>query len=216
MRFSTKLTFSHHLQNFIYKLRVHLLSRLLGKGLSGDDSQLFTDEERNSVCIVNNTIFSACQLSVNYTTYDIRRDRDTINPNTHPYVMLRSPEDGAGVHPYWYTQVLKVYHTNVSTTHPEALRHSAQRMEFLWVRWLGIEPGYRSGSRVARLPKVGFVEHTGDDAFGFLDPDLIIRGSHLIPDFNSGRTRDLMPHDGLTVARPPDQKDDWTNFYVNM
>ena len=89
-------------------------------------------------------------------------------------------------------------------------------MEFLWVRWLGIEPGHRSGSKVARLPKIGFVEDTDEDAFGFLDPDLVIRGCHAIPDFNSGRTSSLMSYDGPTVARSPSEKDDWTNFYVNM
>ena len=208
--------FSPNLQNFIYKLRVHLLSRLLNKGLDGDDPCLFTDEERNSVRIVNNIIFSAKQFSVNFTTYDIRHDRDTINPSTHPYIMLRSPKAGTSSHPYWYAQVLGIYHAHVSMTHPTAPRSSAQRMEFLWVRWLGVEPGYRSGSRVARLPKVGFVKDTDKDAFGFLDPDLIIRGSHLIPDFNSGRTHDLMPYNGPTAAQSPDEKDDWTNFYVNM
>ena len=89
-------------------------------------------------------------------------------------------------------------------------------MQFLWVQWLGVEPGYHSGSKVARLPKVGFVEDADEDAFGFLDPDLIIRGCHLIPDFNSGQTSDLMPYDGPTVARLPEEKDDWMNFYVNM
>ena len=204
------------LQNFIYKLRVHLLSRLLGKGLNGDDPCLFTDEERNSVRLINNTIFSVKQLSVNYTTYDVRRDCDTINTTTHPYVMLRSPEAGTNAHPYWYAQVLGIYHAGVSTTHPTALKHSAQHVEFLWVRWLGIEPGHRSGSKVARLPKVGFIEDVDEDAFGFLDPDLVIRGTHLIPDFNSGRTCDLMSYNGPTVARSPDEEDDWVNFYVNM
>ena len=170
MGLSTAFKFLLGPQNFIYKLHIHLLSQLLSKGLDGDDPHLFTDEERNSVRLINNIIFSAGQLSVNYTTYDVRRDRDTINPNAHPYVMLRSPEVGAGVHPYWYAQVLSIYHANVSTTHPAAPRHSAQRMEFLWVRWLGIEPGYCSGSKVARLPKVGFVEDANEDAFGFLDP----------------------------------------------
>lgn len=32
-------------QDFIYKLRIHLLSWLLDKGLDGDDPSLFTDEE---------------------------------------------------------------------------------------------------------------------------------------------------------------------------
>ena len=97
-----------------------------------------------------------------------------------------------------------------------AQKHSAQPMEFLWVRWLGAEPGYRSGSQVARLPKIGFVEATDEDAFGFLDPDLVIRGSHLIPAFHSGRTYDLMPYDGPTAARSIGEKDDWVNFYINM
>ena len=204
------------LQNFIYKLRIHLLSRLLGKGLNGDDLSLFTDEERNSIRIVNNTIYSTKEVVVNYTTYDVRRDSDIINTSTRPYVVLRSPEVGTGSHPYWYAQILGIYHAHVSTSHPAAPKPSAQRMEFLWVRWLGIEPGHRSGSKAARLPKVGFVEDTDEDAFGFLDPDLIIRGSHLIPAFNSGRTHALMPYNGPTVTRPPGEKDDWTNFYVNM
>ncbi|KAF9783667.1 hypothetical protein BJ322DRAFT_1109524 [Thelephora terrestris] len=203
-------------RNFIHKLRIHLLSRLLGGGLDSDDPSLFTDEERNSVRIVNNTVFSAKQFSVNYTTYDIRRDRDTISPRSHPYVMVRSPEAGDSSHPYWYAQVLGIYHTIASTSHPAAPKQSAQSVQFLWVRWLGIEPGYHSGSRVARLPKVGFVEATDDDAFGFLDPDLVIRGSHLIPAFYSGRTCNLMPYNGPTVARPIDEKEDWVNFYVNI
>ena len=153
---------------------------------------------------------------MNYTTYDVRRDRDTINTSSRCYVMLRSPEVNPGAHPYWYAQVLGIYHAHISTTHPEAQKCSAQHMQFLWVRWLGAEPGYRSGSNIARLPKVGFVEDTDEDVFGFLDPDLIIRGSHLIPAFNSGWTCNLMSYDGPTVARPSNEKDDWMNFYVNM
>ena len=89
-------------------------------------------------------------------------------------------------------------------------------MEFLWVRWLGIEPGYRPGSKIACLPKVGFIEATDEDTFGCLDPDLIIRGSHLIPTFDSGQTSNLMPYNGPTVACSSSEKDDRTNFYVNM
>jgi len=43
-------------------------------------------------------------------------------------------------------------------------------MEFLWVRWYGEGPGYRSGSRYARLHKVGSVPESDQSAFGFLDP----------------------------------------------
>ena len=61
-------------------------------------------------------------------------------------------------------------------------------MEFLWVHWIGVKPQYRSGSKVVHLPKVGFVEVMDEDAFGFLDPDLIVWSAHLIPGFNSGPT----------------------------
>ena len=88
--------------------------------------------------------------------------------------MIRLPEMGDNIHPYWYAQVLGIYHMPVSTTHPTAQKNSAQQVQFLWVRWLSAEPGYHPGSRVARLPKIGFVEATDDDAFGLLDPDLII------------------------------------------
>lgn len=130
--------------------------------------------------------------------------------------MVRSSENIPGAHPYWYAQVLGVYHTFVSTTHPEARNQNTQRMEFLWVRWLGIEPRYRFGPRYARLPMVGFVEYTDELAFGFLDPSLVIRGCHLIPRFHSGRTDALMPYNSPTAARMPGIVDDWTNYYVNM
>ena len=105
---------SPDLQNFIYKLRIHLLSRLLNKGLNSDDPSLFTDKERNSVRIINNTIYSTKEVILNYTTYDIRQDSDIINTSTHPYVVLRSPEVGARTHPYWYAQVLGVFHAHIS------------------------------------------------------------------------------------------------------
>ena len=198
------------------KLKGHLLNRLLRKDFDGDDPHTFTEEEHNSVWITNNQIYSVKTLSVNYTTYDVRRDRDTINPQNHHFVMVRSSEDGPAIHPYWYAQVLGVYHAFVSTTHPSARDRSMQHMEFLWVRWLGVEPKYRSGTRYACLPMVGFVEDSDELAFGFLNPSLVIRGCHLIPRFALGRTSALISYQGPTVARAPGCTDDWTNFYVNV
>jgi hypothetical protein len=203
-------------KGFVRKLKGHLLNRLLGRDFNGDDPDTFTEDERNSVRITNNQIYSVKTLSVNYTTYDVRRDRDTINPDNHHFVMVRSSEDGPDTHPYWYAQVLGVYHAFVFTTHPDSRDQSVRRMEFLWVRWLGVEPKYHSGSRYARLPMVGFVEDSDELAFGFLDPSLVIRSCHLIPRFMSGRTSNLMSYRGPTAARASDCTDDWTNFYVNM
>ena len=56
-------------QNFIPKLQDHLLGRLLNREFDGDEHQ-FTNAEQNTIRIVDNRIYSAKVLHVNYTTYD--------------------------------------------------------------------------------------------------------------------------------------------------
>jgi hypothetical protein len=203
------------MQNFIPKLQDHLLGRLLNKEFDGDEHQ-FTNAERNTVRIVDNRIYSAKVLRVNYTTYDVRRDQDSMNPSTERRdIMVLSPEEGEDAHPYWYARVIGVFHARVLHTGPQAVNRSVQHMEFLWVRWFGIVPGHKYGFKVARLPKVGFVPDTDDQAFGFLDPSLVIRGCHLIPAFADGRTSELLTTQN-TVARLPGEIDDYVAYYVSM
>ena len=90
-----------------------------------------------------------------------------------------------------------------------------QSMEVLWVRWYGMVPDHRNGSASARLPKVSFVSDSDPAAFGFLDPSLIIRASHLIPAFYDGRTTSLLKA-GPSLGRAPDEVDDWDAYYINM
>jgi hypothetical protein len=176
----------------------------------------FSDNERNTVRILGDRIYSAKVFRVNYTTYDLRRDQDSMNPRTHCDVMVVSPEKGPKVHPFWYARVLGVFHTKVLHTGPNSNNHSVQHMEFLWVRWFGLEPGYKSGSSHARLPKIGFVHEFDDSAFGFLDPSQVLRGCHLVPAFASGRTSELLQTVSPTAARPFGEVNDWTNYYVIM
>jgi len=157
-------------------------------------------------------------MRINYTTYDVRREVDTINPKTYPDIMVKSPETGPQAQPYWYARVIGIFHGVVSSSHPELREQLPCHMDFLWVRWFGMEPGrYRYGFRCARLPKIGFVESTDGYAFTFLDPSQVIRGAHMIPAFKDGRTSALLPA-LKTVARvlSPEDEDDWVNFYVNM
>ncbi|KAL1658268.1 hypothetical protein EV122DRAFT_284580 [Schizophyllum commune] len=67
----------------------------------------------------------------------------------------------------------------------------------------------------ARLPKVGFIPDSMPDAFGFLDPALVIRGSHPIPSFADGRTTELL-RGGPFACRFAGEEDDWTNYYVGI
>ena len=201
------------LKDFIPKLKDHILGRLLGYDY---DETNFSTEERNAIRILNNRIYASKVLRVNYTTYDMRRDQDSMNPRTHCDVMVNSCETKKRAHPFWYARVLGVFHLDVLHTGASARNRSVQRMEFLWVRWFGVEPDYLSGSRVARLPKIGFVPESDDLAFGFLDPSLVIRGCHLVPDFARGRTSELLQTTSPTAARRPDETDDWMNYYVMM
>ena len=205
-------------QGFIPKLKDNILGRLLNSDYDGDSYGEFTDEERNSVRIAGERIYRCKTLRINYTTYDVRRDANTINPTTHPDIMVKSPETGSDAQPFWYARVIGIFHGLVSSSHMGVEEKSLRRMDFLWVRWLGVEPGrYRHGFRNARLPKIGFIESTDAYAFNFIDPAQAIRGVHLIPAFSEGRTSALLPT-ARSVARilNPEEKDDWVNFYVNM
>jgi hypothetical protein len=202
------------LQNFVVKLKDHLLSRLLYLEYDGDERD-FSDADRNTVRIVDNRIYSSKVFRVNFTTYDVRRDQDTMNPRTHCDVMVMSRETGPNAHPFWYARVLGVFHAQVYHIGPSAKNRSIQRLEFLWVRWFGMVPGCRYGPSIARLPKVGFMHSADESAFGFLDPSLVIRGCHLIPAFVDGRTSELLSSP-TSIARPIGETDDWAAFYVMM
>jgi hypothetical protein len=167
------------------------------------------------VHIVNNRIYSVKLLRVNFTTYDVRRDQDSMNPRTHADVMVKSREDTANGHPFWYARVLGVFHAQIFHTGPLARNRSVQHMEFLWVRWFGTVEGHRHGPKVAQLPKVGFLLGTDESAFGFLDPSLVIRGCHLIPAFADGRTSEILSTP-YSLGRPIGEVDDWATFYVMM
>ena len=205
---------------FIPKLKDNILGRLLERNYEGDMYSEFTDQERNTVRIAGDQIYRCKTVKINYTTYDIRRDGDTINTRTYPDIMVTSPETGPNAQPYWYARVIGIFHAMVSSTHPEleGAARSRHRMDFLWVRWFGMEPGqYRHGFQFGRLPKIGFVESTDNYAFTFLDPAQVIRGAHLIPTFAEGRTSGLLPaKKSIAHILNPNEEDDWVNFYVNM
>lgn len=199
------------------KLHNHLLGRLLNREFDGCDEHVdFTDEEQNNIYIKNNIIFCHQTAHINYTTYNMRQSFDTINPQTCPFIMVATPEKEPGAHPFWYAQVLGIFHVDVRHTGSRSKDFRTKQMEFLWVHWLGTEPGHISGHMSACLPMVGYVPDSDDDDFGFVDPALILCSCHLIPTFCRGWTTSLLSTVEATDARSAGEKDDWTNYYVNM
>ncbi|KAI6105954.1 hypothetical protein EDD16DRAFT_1695719 [Pisolithus croceorrhizus] len=145
------------------------------------DEHSFTDDECNDLWIIG----------VNYTMYDIHREQDIMWPGTGCFIMTLSWEDEPNAHPFWYCQVIRAFHIKVLHVGLNARCRSPQTMELLWVCWLGVEPGYSCSFWEAKLPKVGFVPETDDNAFGFLDPSFVVHGCHLIPSFSDGHTTSL-------------------------
>ncbi len=127
---------------FIPKLKDHLLGRLLEQDYEGDAYGKFTDAERNMVRIASKRIYCCKTIQINYTTYDIRCDRDTINTQLYPDIMVNSPETGPNAQPFWYARMIGIFHAIMLLTHLglEAMVRSQCQMDFLWVQWFGMEP----------------------------------------------------------------------------
>lgn len=147
----------------------------------------------------------------------MRRNQDSINPRTHGDVMVLShdeSEESSIVHPYWYARIIGIFHAmvvhkTVHNSHPEP-----RKMEFLFVRWFGLDTSERSGWKAKKCHQIGFIQDDNPGAFGFLDPADVIRAVHLLPRFVDGRTGDFLGH---SLARSAQEKNkDWVRYYVNM
>jgi hypothetical protein len=69
-------------------LKDHLLSRLLGLDYDGD-KRIFTPKECSKIEFANlNSVMESKLLRINYTTYDICQDYDTIRTRRGDVVML--------------------------------------------------------------------------------------------------------------------------------
>ncbi|PBK60412.1 hypothetical protein ARMSODRAFT_898121 [Armillaria solidipes] len=196
----------------------HLLSRLRGGHRTGEEPD-FSNDELNEVQFHRNCIYSHATATFNFTTYDVWRDQDTINVGKRGErrdVMVLSnedttDEDGNPVHPFWYARVLGIYHANVFYSAEPTFK--PRRMEFLWVRWFGLDPEWAGGPSSLRLDRLGYVpENDSSGAFGFLNPSDILRACHLIPCFNLGRTKELL---FPSKMRDSFVEGDWINYYIN-
>lgn len=165
----------------------------------------------------NDRLYKHRTLRVNYTTYDVRRAQDTINPNTaHKDIMvLRDDsndienEDRGASNRFLYARVLGIYHANVIYTGRGMLDYQPRRLEFLWVRWFQPTP-LPCGWDSRRLDCVKFMPVAHEHAFGFLDPADVIRACHIIPRMALGKVHDDR---GLSVCAK--DRDDWQYYYIN-
>lgn len=90
-----------------------------------------------------------------------------------------------------------------------------KQIDFLWVRWYGLDINARSGFKARRLHQVGFLDCNVDTgAFGFINPLDVIRAVHLIPAFHIGKTSLLL---SPSLARREEEgNEDYERYYINM
>ncbi|TBU23843.1 hypothetical protein BD311DRAFT_703164 [Dichomitus squalens] len=201
-------------ENFVWELKAHLFRRLPGgEKLSLD--YVPTLDDIFSVRIENNKMYRHKVLRVNYTTYDMRRDQDSINPRTHPDIMMLAPEGSS--HPYLYARVIGIFHVEAYCAGESLDGTDDTDMEIihvLWVRWFDLDPCAPGGFKARRLPHLMWAA-LDDGAFGFVSPDQVLRAAHLMPAFAHGQSDAALP--GYSVARNEDEEDtDWNYHYVGM
>ncbi|KAI0363060.1 hypothetical protein BV20DRAFT_959073 [Pilatotrama ljubarskyi] len=229
------------LEGFILSLKEHLLERLRGRedrdhldSRTPESSVPYSASDRAQVLIRNNQIYWHSVLRVNYTTYDLRRSQDSINPRTHADILLLSPAaDSEGdipgakgdstsdscseAHPFWYARVVKIFHVNARLASDAG--GSFERVDVLWVRWLRLDETAPWGFGAKRLPRLHFIPHADvERSFAFVNPSDVLRGVHLIPAFAFRRTDKLLgPSLARAVRDEPSAEDtDFCYYYVNM
>lgn len=175
-------------------------------------------EDVNRLFFKNDRLYKHRILRINYTSYDVQRAQDVINPNTsHKDILVirddsEDPEgeaDPESSFRYLYARVLGIYHVNAVYTGPGSWDHQPRRLEFLWVRWFR-PTEFAGGWSSRRLDCINFYPVDHDFAFGFLDPEDVIRACHLIPRMAIGKV-----HAGPGLSGLARDQSDWQYYYVN-
>jgi len=151
-------------------------------------------------------------LRINYTTYDVRRKQDTINPTTtHRDIMTLADNDDNSDHPFLYARVIGIFHANVIYTGGTPVDHRPHKLQFLWVRWFEHDTSAPAGTWTdSRLDRLRFPPMAHEDAFGFLHPADVLRGCHIIPAFSSQKRH----ADGKGLSGRAGDSTDWNSYYV--
>ena len=196
------------LQDFVVKLKDHLLTRVLDRQYDTGEPLAFTAKDRNELHISEDRLEQRYTMNIYYTTYDLRRGKDRVNMKNRSHVMTLSQDE---IHPYAYAQVLGIFRVDV--LHGPTMSDEVS-MNVVWVHWFKIDKTHRAGWKAKRLYRLKFAPSLEDGAFGFLDPDDIVRGSHLIPGFALGH----QAHSPSTPASiwDPEAGSDWETYYVNQ
>ena len=197
------------MQNFLPKLREHLLPRiqavLLQEATSlsepssirtGSDTGLFHSPDGsapNSMFFKNDCIYHHKLIQFHFTTHDIQHGTDIVNAGTYHCDVMLLADDVEGsvislnLHHFLYARVLGAYHVDVIYTRPGMSDFEARHFDFLWVRWFEVVNPGSSGWSTSKLDSVCFPPMNKNYSFGFVDPKDVLCGCHILPAFAKGK-----------------------------
>lgn len=148
-----------------------------------------------SIFFQGDRIYGHKIFQLNYTTYDVCRAQDIVNPGTsHCNIMLLAssgpihsttddPLTCFQTNHFLYAKVIGIYHANMIYTGPGMLSYTPRRMDFLGVWWYE----HQEGKTPARLDRLSFPPITTEEALGFVNPADVVRSCHIIPRFSKGK-----------------------------
>ena len=114
-------------------------------------------------------------------------------------------------HPYIYARVLSIFHVNATYVGPGVVDYHSHRIDVLWVHWYQyVEES--AGWDTATVDRVCFPPMADEHAFGFVNPDDVLRGCHMIPQFSCG----LRYPDGTGISHCAQDASYWHFYYVNQ
>jgi len=213
-------------QDFVTKLNKHLLSRLretirqertareddgpedMSTASSAPDRQ-----EYERVIIRKDLMYKHKLAKFNYTTYDVRRAQDVINPGTSRcnVMVLNNTQDkeNPNADHFAYARVIGIFHVNAIFAGYNWIDNRLRRLEFLWVRWYQNSSAFRWDS--FKLEQVQFPPMADEDAFGFIDPRDVVRACHLVPRISIGQVHS----DGIGLSKLARDYRDWRSYFIN-
>jgi hypothetical protein len=215
-------------QDFVSKLKNHILPRIkeihrqalaseeaLNPLRGGLSAMRALNPDNNSVFFQSDRMYRHHLARFNYTTYDVRRSQDVINPGTsHRDIMIlanSADDDSGSSHPFLYARVLGIYHVNVIYTGEGSLDYAARRVEFLWVRWFKYDDNRSMDWSDLTIDRIRFFAMAHEGAFGFVDPKDVLRACHIVPAFARGKAHP----DGIGLSKLAQDAEDWSRYHVN-
>ncbi|KAI0366150.1 hypothetical protein BV20DRAFT_1038521 [Pilatotrama ljubarskyi] len=189
-----------------------------------DDPALEVADLVDDLEIRNDRLYRHRVIRFNYTTYDMRRDQDSVNPRTHPDIMLLAadPDSGPcdGASPYIYARVVGIFHVYARYRGPGSTpaTRNWQPVELLWVRWFESDTDYPSGFAQRRLPRLRFVDAHDPDtvAFDFVNPAEVLRAAYILPSFSHGLTSRYLDYAGSVGRHETHPDEDYLFYYVGI